>query len=97
MINFILHEDNSYFFDNIKILQFILLRPLNKVKESVNKLLQEKTIALDNFFIKTRKATIIQNYSIAIGLLYANFEIYEFGVLLFLIICANLICLIINQ
>lgn len=41
-INFILYKDNNYAPDNTKILQFILLEPQDKVKESINKLLQKK-------------------------------------------------------
>ena len=41
IINFICCKDNGYSLGDIKILQFILSKLLNKVKESINKLLQK--------------------------------------------------------
>lgn len=38
IINFILCKNDGYPLNNTKILQFMLLEPPNKVKESVNKL-----------------------------------------------------------
>lgn len=55
IINFILYEDDSYLPNNIEILQFMLSETSNKVKDSVNKLPQKKTAALDNSLIKARK------------------------------------------
>lgn len=54
-------------------------------------------MALNYFFIKVKKVTVIQNYSIAIRLFYANFEIYKLYTLFAFIAFANLICLIVNQ
>ena len=97
MINIIFCKDDGYPLDDTKILQFILLEFPNEIKESVNKLLQKKTAALNNSFIKTRKATIILNHSIVMGLLYTSFEIYEFCVLLTFVASANLMYPIVNQ
>lgn len=71
--------------------------PLDNVKEYVNKLSQKKTVTLGNFFIKARRVTAIWNHSIAIGLLYASFEIYELCMLLTFVTFVNVICLIVNQ
>ena len=72
-------------------------KSLNEVKKSVNKLLQKKITALDNSFMKVRKATAIWNYSIAMGLFYTSFEICELCALLAFVASANLMCLIVNQ
>lgn len=55
IIKFILCKDDRYLSDNLEILQFMFLKPPDEVKESIIKLPQKKTAALDNSLIKTRK------------------------------------------
>ncbi len=97
MINFILREDDGYPPGDTEILQFMLSEPPDEVKESVNKSPQKKTAALGNSLVKARRATAIWNHSVAMGLLYASFEIRELCALLALVASANLMCLIVNQ
>lgn len=59
MINFILCKNNNYRPDDTKILQFILSRLLDEIKEFINKSSQKKLVVLDNSCIKARKMTTI--------------------------------------
>ena len=55
MINFIFCKNNGYSPGNTEILQFMLSKPLNKVKESINKLPQKKLWLWAIFLLKPKK------------------------------------------
>lgn len=76
IINYIFCKNNSYFFGNINILQFILLKFIVKVKKTIDKL-QKKIVIINSYFIKNKKVTAIQNHNIIIGLFYFSFKIYK--------------------
>lgn len=97
VINYIFCKNDDYLFDDTEILHFILSEPLDKVKKCVNKLPQKKTMILGNSLVKTRKMTVIQNYSITMGLLYINYEIRGLYILRAFVAFTNLMCLIVNQ
>lgn len=97
MINYIFCKDDSYPSDNINILQFMLLKLLNKVKKTIDRLLLRNIVAISSPFIKDRRAITIWNHSVAMRLLYSSFEIHEHYALLAFIVSTNLIYLIISQ
>lgn len=76
IINYIFCKNDSYFFGNINILQFILLKFIIKIKKTIDKL-QKKIVIINGFFIKNKKAIAIQNHSIIMGLFYFSFKIYK--------------------
>lgn len=58
IIKYIFCKNNSYPFNNMNILQFMLLKLLDKVKKIIDKL-PKKILAIYNSFIKNIKATTI--------------------------------------
>ena len=54
MMNFIFYKDDDYPSSHTSILQFMLLKLLNKIKETINNLLPTKIAALGNFLVKAK-------------------------------------------
>lgn len=97
MINYIFRKDNGYPLGNSKILQFMILEPPDEVTQTVNKLPSKQFVAIGDSFVHTRRAIVIWNHSITIGLIFSSFEIRGFCVLHAPVVSSNLICLIVNE
>lgn len=97
MINYILCKDDGYPPSDSEILQFMISEPPDEVTQTVNKSPSKQFAAMGGSFVHTRRANVIWNHSVAIGLIFSSFEICGFCVLHAPVVSSNLMCLIVNE